>query len=97
MKKIICTILALTSFAVSATEFCNVTDKRGFHPDGTPLIRVKVSCSDVRLQNEILNKYDHFRIGQTDYFLKQAKKEIINDIKLAGYTEVKSGFFQLLD
>lgn len=95
MKKIIYAILTITSFSVFAADSCKLTDKRGFHPDGTPYARVKVACTDIRLQSELLDKYDDYRIGNTDYFQKEVKKEIIKDIQSAGYRKVNDGHYQL--
>ena len=93
IKNFIVVMSLLSSFTVFAYDTCTVKDKRGFHPDGTPSLKVAISCTDVELQSEILLKYESYRIGNTTTFFKEIKREIIKDILSAGYQKVSNGIY----
>ena len=77
-----------------AEEFCRIKDVNAFHPSGTPYTRIEVKCTDEELQATLLERYDDYRVGVTSIFLKEIKKQIIADIRAAGYQKIKDGLYQ---
>jgi hypothetical protein len=92
--KIFIVLIALCLNSAFASETCKLTDKKGFHPDGTPYVRLLVNCTDSELQAELFKRYEQYRIGAFA-FEKSAKKMIIQDILTEGYTKVGVNLYKL--
>jgi hypothetical protein len=93
MKKILLALSLLSSVTAFASDVCLLKDKRGYHPDGNPYVKVVLSCTDLEFQSKILLRYESYRVGNTTMFIREIKTEIIKDILADGYQKISSGTY----